>query len=167
MSLHRVVYRGLSDIREMSKKDLAAAGVDVGADLKWDKTTHGRRPAVYLEDISDRMLEILKEEGTFTVTEIDEETMREQGAEPILVGEAIDDTGAIVRDGTTGQRSSAGEPDANADPIPATGTAAGAPGSASGSTGRGSSAGSGRGSRPAGRGSSTGGGGTAGNGSST
>lgn len=166
MSLHRVVYKGLSDIREMSKKDLAAAGVDVGADLKWDKTTHGHRPAVYLQDISDRMLEILKEEGTFTVTEIDEETMREQGAEPIMVGEAIDDTGSVVRDGTTGQRSSAGEPDANADPVPS-GAGSGATGSASGSTGRGSSAGSGRGSRPAGRGSSTSGGGTAGNGSST
>lgn len=138
MSLHRVVYKGLSDIREMSKKDLKAAGVEVGATLRWDKTTHGRRPAVILQDISDRMLEIFQEEGTFTVTEIDEETMQEQGGEPIIVGNAIDDTGAVVVDGTTGQRSTAGEPDADAAPVstaaPGAGTAA-----ATGSTGRGRS----------------------------
>lgn len=139
MTLHRVEYKGLSDIREMSKKDLEAAGVSVGATLRWDKTTHGRRPAVYLQDISDRMLEILKEEGTFTVNEIDEETMQEQGGNPIMVGEALDDTGSIVVDGTTGQRSSAGEPDANADPVAVSGNEAGVTGSASGSTGKGRS----------------------------
>jgi hypothetical protein len=138
MSLHRVVYKGLSDIREMSVKDLKEAGVHVGADLKWDKTRHGHRPAVYLQDVSDRMLEILRQEGTFTVTEIDEETMQEQGGDPIMVGEALDDTGAIVVDGTTGQRSSAGEPDPNADPVPSGGDGAGT-GSATGSTGRGRS----------------------------
>lgn len=141
MSLHRVQYKGLSDIREMSKKDLKDAGVDVGASLVWDKTRNGRLPSVYLQDISDRMMEILKEEGTFTVTEIDQETMQEQGGEPIVVGEALDDTGNIVVDGTTGQRSAAGESDPDADPVPsvASGGEGAGTGSATGSTGSGRS----------------------------
>ena len=135
MSVHKVVYKGLSDIREMSKKDLKAAGVDMPADLRWDKTQRGSRPAVFIENISDRMLEIFKEEGTFTVSEVDAANLSElEGQEPLVEGRALDDTGSIVRDGTTGQTTSKGDPDANADPVPGPGVSA-----ATGSTGRGSS----------------------------
>jgi hypothetical protein len=146
MSVHKVVYRGLSDIRRMSVKDLKKAGVSVGADLEWNKPRSGSRPAVYVQDPSDRLLEIFRQEGTFTVTEVDESTLREVDAEPILVGEPLDDTGSVVKDGTTGQQSEAGERDANADPVVAGTTEATATGSAgAGSSTRGGSR-SGRGS---------------------
>lgn len=154
MSVHRVVYKGLSDIREMSVKDLKVAGVHAERDLMWDKTTHGRRPAVLIADISDRLLEIFREEGTFTVTEIDEETMQENGEDPIMVGESLDDTGSIVRDSTTGQQSSKGDSDANADPLVSSAGAAGASGSAEGSSVSGATGKSGKGSKTR-KGSST------------
>jgi hypothetical protein len=138
MSLHKVVYKGLSDIREMSAKDLKEAGVSVGADLVWDKTRTGARPKVFIADMTDRLLEIFRLEGTFTVTEVDEQTMLEVGGEPIVAGEPLDDTGSIVRDGVSGQETRKGESDPNADPVPGPGVT-GASGSAGGSTGRGSS----------------------------
>jgi hypothetical protein len=38
MTLVKVRYKGLSDVRVMSKADLAAAGVEVESQLKWDRT---------------------------------------------------------------------------------------------------------------------------------
>lgn len=132
MSVHKVVYRGLSDIRVMSVKDLKEAGVDMPADLSWD-TRGARRPAVFIENISDRMLELFKMEGTFTVTEVKDDDLSEVG-DPIVEGRALDDTGSVLRDGTTGQSSTQGEPDANAAPVASTGSP-----SRTGRTGKGSS----------------------------
>lgn len=144
MSLFKVRYKGLSDVREMSKRDLAAAGVGVDGPMRWDA---GNRKVVFVRDPSDELLEVFKAEGTFTVTEVDEGDLSLEG-ETLVTGEALDDTGQTVVQGT--QSSTKGESNADADPLG--GSVAG-----TGSTGRGSR----------GRGSSTSGGGTAGNGSST
>lgn len=136
MAVHKVTYKGLSDIREMTRSQLKDAGVDMPKDLVWDKTKHGRLPKVFIENISDRMLEIFRDEGTFTVSEVKDESLQElDGVEPLVEGRELDDTGSVLRDGTTGQTSTAGEPDANADPTPPSGTEA----TATGSTGRGRS----------------------------
>jgi hypothetical protein len=105
MAIHKVVYRGLSDIRIMSKKDLAdQQGVGMEGDLVWDKTKQGHRPAVFIEDVSDRLLEVFREEGTFTVTEVNDRG-NEVGNAPIIKGAELDDTGRVLRDGTTGETS--------------------------------------------------------------
>lgn len=138
MSVHKVEYKGLSDVRRMSKKDLNDAGVGVDNDLEWNRFTMGRRPVLYVENISDRLREVLKDEGTFTVTEVKEENLQEiEGVEPIVDGQELDDTGRIVRDGVTGQTSEAGEPNADADPVPS-GTKSGGTDSAGATTTRGS-----------------------------
>lgn len=120
MSLVKVRYRGASDVREMGKKDLADAGVQVDGLLRWERKNGW---AVHVKDPSDRLLEIFKEEGTFTVEEVDEETG--QQVKTFITASKSDDTGATVVDGTTGQVSTAGS---------ASGT---------GSTGRGRSTGGG------------------------
>jgi len=140
--VHKVVYKGLSDIREMTKKQLAEVGIGMEGDLVWDKTKSGHRPVVFIEDISDELLHIFKNEGTFTVTEVNDRGA-EVGDEPVIQGAVLDDTGRVVRDGTTGQESVKPE---------GSGT------STTGSTGRGRSTGGGT----AGGGGARGGGTTAG-----
>ena len=106
MSLVKVRYKGLSDIREMSKKDLADAGVGVDGDLRWARPGNGPwgvHNVVYVENPSDELMEVFKMEGTFTVTDVSEEGAPE--GEPIITGQALDDTGSFVRDNTTGQES--------------------------------------------------------------
>lgn len=100
MSLVKVRYKGLSDVRVMSKADLAAAGVGVSGQLKWDRTN---RWVQYVENPSDALLEVLAAEGTFTVEEVDAETKKT--VKHFVQGQELDDTGATVVDGTTGQKS--------------------------------------------------------------
>lgn len=100
MALTRVYYKGLSDIREMSKKDLAAAGVGVDGPLRFDRSNNW---TVHVDNISDRLVEVLKAEGTFTVTEVDAETGK--NVKDIVKGTSLDDTGSVVRDGVTGETS--------------------------------------------------------------
>lgn len=100
MALVRVRYKGLSDVRVMSKKDLADAGVGVDGKLEWNRDN---RHTVVIDGMSERLEEILRSEGTFTIEEVDEETGR--SVKTIVKGEPLDDTGAIVRDGTTGEQS--------------------------------------------------------------
>lgn len=94
MALTQVRYKGLSDVREMSKKDLADAGVFLDSGLKFDRTN---RHTVYVEDPSDDLLDILKAEGTFNVSEVDAETGKT--VQTIVKHDAskADDTGQIVR----------------------------------------------------------------------
>lgn len=120
MSLVEVRYKGFSDVREMSKKDLSDAGVQVDGLLRWERKNGWR---VLVKDPSDRLLEILEQEGTFTVTEVTEDGREGQ---KFVTASKADDTGATVVDGTTGQVSTAGS---------ASGT---------GSTGRGRSTGGGK-----------------------
>lgn len=111
MALYKIRYKGLSDIREMSQKDLNKAGVKVGGDLRFDRRNLF---SVVVDGLSDRLREILEQEGTFTIEEIDE------GGEVknvITVGETLDDTAKIVVDGTSGQVDVKGESNPNADPV--------------------------------------------------
>lgn len=133
MSLIKVRYKGLSDVREMSKKDLAAAGAGVDGTMRWDANN---RKTLFVRNPDDRLLEIFKAEGTFQVEEVSEDNLNDVRA-TIIEGEALDDTGQTIVNGVTGQRSEAGERDANADPVPS-GSEAGKSGK-SGKTGRGSS----------------------------
>lgn len=122
MALVKVRYKGLSDIREMSKKDLAAAGVGVDGDLYWEPRV-GKRE-VFIEDPSDRLMEIFKDEGTFTVTDVSDGDDKPED-EAIIKGEALDDTGNTVRDLTTGQESVRPEDQGENPAVPATPTTKG------------------------------------------
>jgi hypothetical protein len=151
MALVRIKYKGLSDVRVINKKDAASVGVTLSQDLVWDRIgarAGGNIPGVKRPDfpnaargivvdgLSDDLLAALKSEGTFTITEINDDNT---DGDDIITGEALDDTGSAVVDATTGQKSVKGESNADADPVPS-GTAAG--GSApTGSTGKGSSTG--------------------------
>lgn len=99
MALMRVRYHGLSDRREMSKKDLAGVGIHLGADLTWN-----RNGSVVIKDPSDDLLALFKAEGTFKVEEIDEKGTP-VGDAPIIEHTKVDDTGDTVVDGNTGQKS--------------------------------------------------------------
>jgi hypothetical protein len=103
MALTSVKYLGQSDVRVMSKKDLADAGVSVDGQLRWERKN---RWEVFVEDPSDRLLEILKEEGTFTVSDVDEETGKK--VKEIVKGAPLDDTGQRVVDATKGQTAPTG-----------------------------------------------------------
>lgn len=103
MALTRIRYRGLSDVRVMSKRDLASAGVGVESELKWDRTN---RHTVVVENMSEVLEDLLKAEGTFTIEEIDAETGKT--VQTIVKATKADDTGATVVDGTTGQKSTKG-----------------------------------------------------------
>lgn len=111
MALTRVTYKGLSDVRHMSKKDLNDAGVGVDGDLTFDRVGKARggllarpnRGVVFISDMSDELLALLKEEGTFTITEVDNESG--QDVQDIVTATKADDTGNTVVDGTTGQQS--------------------------------------------------------------
>lgn len=101
MATFKVQYKGLSDIREMSVKDLAAAGVTVDKKLRWERRSV-LDPVVYVTDPSDELLEVLKAEGTFNVVEVDAKTDLPTGVE-LIKSTKKDDTGDTVVDGTTGQ----------------------------------------------------------------
>jgi hypothetical protein len=93
MTLVKVRCKGLSDVRVMSKADLAAAGVEVESQLKWDRTN---LHTVHIDGMSERLEEILTQEGTFTIEEVDEETGKT--VKTIVKGSAKDDTGQTVVD---------------------------------------------------------------------
>lgn len=142
MTLYRVKYKGLSTIREISGKDLKKHNVGVDRDLVWSPSNNH---TVVVDGMSDRLLEILRADRTFTVSEVKDQG--EVESEEIIKGETLDDTAAVVVDGSTGQESE--------NPAGPAGSGQGAAGPKGGGTGR------------TGRGSSTAGGGTVGGGSST
>lgn len=135
MSLYRIKYKGLSDVRSISVKDAERSGVKLSGDLVWDRYGHQRdghiaginRPkhanidqGILVEGLSEDFLTMLRKEGTFTVTEVKEDAPE---GEPIIKGEPLDDTGSTVKDLTTGEESTKGDRDPNADPVPAKGKA--------------------------------------------
>lgn len=100
MALMRVRYKGLSDVRTMSKKALNDAGVGISEQLKWERKNGW---SVYVDGLSDRLEEVLRAEGTFRIEEVNEETR--QTVKVVTDGQPLDDTGAVVKDATTGQKS--------------------------------------------------------------
>jgi hypothetical protein len=101
MALIRVRYKGLSDVREMSQKDLAEAGVSLDSGLRFDHTN--KSSGILIEDPSDRLLEIFRDEGTFQVSHKDVEAGEDEVV--ILQGAPLDDTGVVVTDATAGRQS--------------------------------------------------------------
>lgn len=113
MALYKIRYKGLSDVREMSQSDLKKAGVDgISGSLKFEAKNMFSQ---VVDGMTDRLKEILDAEGTFTIEEFDGDTGKM--TKIISVGEVMDDTAATVVDSTTGQVSTAGESDPNADPV--------------------------------------------------
>jgi hypothetical protein len=100
MALVKVRYKGLSDVRVMSVQDLKAAGVSVESKLQWDPEN---RHVVYIDGMSETLEALFREEGTFTIEEVDEKDGKT--VKTIVKGKPLDDTGSTVVDGTTGQKS--------------------------------------------------------------
>jgi len=133
MAVHKVTYKGLSDIRIMTKKELAdQQGIGMEGDLVWDKTKHGPVPFIFIEDASDELLSLFRSEGTFTVQEVDE-SGAPQGT-PVVKGAPLDDTGSTVVDKTKGTTSTRSSGRTGAGSSTGTGTSGGTT-----STGKGSS----------------------------
>jgi hypothetical protein len=93
MALTKVQYVGMSDVRVMSKDDLAGAGVFVDRDMHWDQRNGWTQ---VVEDPNDDLLMIFKKEGTFTVSSVEEDETKNR----TIVKhdqEALDDmTGHVV-----------------------------------------------------------------------
>lgn len=117
MALVRIRYKGLSDVRAITVKDAEAHGVKLSQDLVWDhvgshvggEIAEVKRPThpnssrgIVVDGLSDALLTVLRKEGTFTVTAIEDDNA---DGEDIITGEPLDDTGSAVVDATTGQRS--------------------------------------------------------------
>jgi hypothetical protein len=94
-----VYYKGLSDVRLISKKDLEPHGLTLDKDLRWD----ARTPAINI-DAPDELIKILKGEGTFTVSEIkDDGTIGDDLVTATISDDTV--TSAKVVDADTGQES--------------------------------------------------------------
>lgn len=130
MALVRVRYKGLSDVRAISVKDAEKHGVTLSQDLVWDNVGEElggpipgiKRPkfanasrGLVIDGLSDDLLKVLRDEGTFTVSEIKDDNT---DGDDIITGQALDDTGQAVVDSTTGQKT--GKSNADADPAPVT-----------------------------------------------
>lgn len=135
MSLFKVRYKGLSDERIMTAKQLAERGVGVDNTLRWARAygNLGAHNVVFIEDPSDELLQIFKDEGTFTVSEVKDDEDKPGEHDPIITGSVLDDTGSVVRDLTTGAESVKPE-DKGENPAVPSGTEAGGTGTA-GATG--------------------------------
>lgn len=91
MALVKIQYVGMSDVRIMSKEDLAAAGVGVDRDLHFD-VRNGWTQVV--DSPSDDLLLILRREGTFTLEDTTKENSKNR---TIIKGTPLDDmTGHTV-----------------------------------------------------------------------
>lgn len=97
MGLIDVKYKGLSDVRTITKKNWEQEGVGVPVDTTWDASNRWTLRI----DATDRMVEVLKAQGHFQVSEVTDDGSRKvlfEASEP-------DREPDIVVDGATGQRS--------------------------------------------------------------
>ncbi len=117
MALVRVRYKGLSDVRAITVKDAEKHGVKLSQDLVWDhvgarvggQVVPGiKRPelpnaskGIVIDGLSDELLEVLRKEATFTVSEIKDDNT---DGDDIIKGEPLDDSGNTVVDATKGQK---------------------------------------------------------------
>lgn len=124
MALVAVRYKGLSDIREITKKQWLAEDVAVSKDTVWDRSN---RFTVYV-DATDRMMEVFKQEEHFQVSEVTDDNTERVVIEASNPAREPD----VIVDGRTGQREDVKHE------TPLAGSA-GAGTSKAGSTGRGSS----------------------------
>jgi hypothetical protein len=112
MALVRIRYKGLSDVRIITVKDAERHGVKLDKDLVWDSVGQAyggqlRFPntatGVVVDGLSDELEKVLRAEGTFTITEVNKGDLSD--GQEIVSGQALDDTGNVVKDATTGQKS--------------------------------------------------------------
>lgn len=98
MALTLIRYKGLSDVRIISKKDLGDVEVYLDSGLRWDRQNLWKQ---YVQDPSDDLLELLKNEGTFIVEEVSEEDGKSV-KQTIVQNDTskADDTGRQVIQGT-------------------------------------------------------------------
>jgi hypothetical protein len=80
----------------MTVQQLSEVGVSVPKDLVWGP--HNRR-TLHIDGLSDRLQDILRVEGTFSISEI----KRDKSVKNILKETKVDDTANTVKDATTGQ----------------------------------------------------------------
>jgi len=97
MALMKVRYKGLSDVRVFSQSDLKKHNVDVSRDVVFSAENGW---AVHFDGLSKGLEKILRDAGTFTISEV------KDGAESVKV-EAVksDDIADTVTDTTSGQTS--------------------------------------------------------------
>ena len=100
MALTRVRYKGLSDVRLVKAADLKPRGIKIDGELKWSRENGW---SVVVDGMTEEMETWLKEEGTFTIEEIDQQTGKT--VKNIVTASRADDTGNTVVDKTTGQKS--------------------------------------------------------------
>jgi len=103
MALMRVKYMGLSDERVIAHNDagLKARGIKVDKSMKWHA---GNGKVIFMDNMSEEMEQMLRDDGAFDVKEVDAETGKTV-SDVISVSLYVDDTGGTVVDSTTGQRS--------------------------------------------------------------
>lgn len=100
MAKARVRYKGFSDVREITSKQLEALGVAVSKDLVWD-SSNGKAINI---DLNDELEAILRNEGTFTISEIkDDGSLGEEFVTATVADDTV--TASKVVDGNTGQES--------------------------------------------------------------
>lgn len=68
MSLIKVKYVGVSNVRSISKKEFADAGVVIDKDVTWDI----RNRYTVVLDANEKMEEVLRDQGHFTISTADD-----------------------------------------------------------------------------------------------
>jgi hypothetical protein len=90
MALTKIRYKGLSDERSMSKKELGDAGFPVSGGFHWHA---GNLWVQYMDSPSDEFLDMLKRDGNFIVEDAG-------GENPSVIVKhdptKADDTGVVV-----------------------------------------------------------------------
>ena len=103
MALTRVRYKGLSAIRTIKANDdgLKERNIKIDKDLSWRRENGWQ---VFVRDPSEELMQLFRDEGTFTVSEVKEDEKQPSEAQLVTATRA-DDTGDTVVDGNTGQKS--------------------------------------------------------------
>lgn len=98
MAKVRVRYKGISDVREFTRKQLREHGVEVPQDLVFHR---GNAWALNI-DVNEALEAIFRNDGAFTVSEITDDN---QIGEEIITASVVDDTitAGSTADGDTGQ----------------------------------------------------------------
>lgn len=100
MANMKVRYKGLSDVRRITKKDLEPHGVVIDRDLEFSRSNNFAMNI----DLNDALTAILKNEGTFSITEIkDDGTAGDEVVKATMADDSA--VAATAKDADTGQSS--------------------------------------------------------------
>ena len=94
MSLIKVRYKGVADVRTITRKQFASVGVTVDKDVEWNRSNS----FTVVLDTNERMEEVLREQGHFTLSTLDSGT----GETPISTATNPAGEGDLLVDGNTG-----------------------------------------------------------------